>query len=113
MAHRPFQGLTVAYWGTIAAALVTGGIHLWLGVTLGKAGLMFSAVGFAIGIGAVVLGFKRPQMVKLGIPFTAGQIVLYIIAHFSEFPGIPTIELADKIAQAVLVVLLVRIQQQG
>lgn len=97
------RSLTPLYWLGIGLAAVTGAIHLWLGVVDGHAPLVVAGVGFAVGIAAVALDYRRDEFVSLGLPFTAGQIVLYTIGHYPEFA---TVELVDKAAQLALVAVL-------
>lgn len=101
------RSLTPVYWGGVALAALSGAIHLWLGITEGKLPLIVAGSGFGIGIAAVVLDVRRTQIVKLGVPFTAGQIILYGIAHAAELPALAPIELVDKVAQTILVGVLV------
>lgn len=96
--------LSPMYWAGIVLAATTGLLHLWFGVVHGAPPLLVAGVGFVVGIAAVVLGVRRRDVVLLGIPFTAGQILLYFVAHTSDFAPL---ELGDKAVQAVLVAVLV------
>ncbi|WP_290818538.1 hypothetical protein [Halovivax sp.] len=102
--------LTPLHWVGVVAALVTAGVHFGLGVrnptgTFGLA-FLFATVGFLVGIAAVLLAYRRRLVYLLGVPFTAGQLVLWY-AFNRPFPPISTIEVVDKVAQAVLVAVLV------
>ena len=100
--------LTPLHWVAIAAALVTAGVHLVLGVQIGGFfGTMFliATVGFLAGIAAVLVGWRRRLVYLVGIPYTAGQIVWWYAAN--DVPPIPTSHLIDKVAQVVFIVALV------
>ncbi|WP_418285110.1 DUF7475 family protein [Halorubrum sp. DTA46] len=101
------ESLTALHWVGIAAAAVTGAVHLYLGVQIGGTfgtAFLVATAGFAAGIAAVVLDYRRTVVYLLGIPFTAGQIVMWYA--FNDVPPVPPIEIADKAAQIVLVVVL-------
>lgn len=100
--------LTPLHWIAIVAALVTAGVHLVLGLSIGGVfGVLFlvATVGFVGGIVAVLLGWRRRLVYGLGIPYTIGQIVLWYVLN--DVPPIPPSHAVDKIAQLVLVVALV------
>lgn len=94
----------------IGAALVTAAIHLAMGIQdlTGGFGISFliATAGFLAGIWAILTGYRRRLVYAIGIPFTGGQIVLWYVFN-QPIPPVSTIELVDKTAQAVLVVLLV------
>lgn len=100
----------------IVAALASAGIHFLLGVRFLPTGLGISFIlaGFGF-VGAIVLvlfDIRRRAVYALGIPFTLGQIVLWYLVNFSgggkSFPGdIGTLGAIDKIAQVVLIAVLV------
>lgn len=106
--HGIDESLTPLHWIGIAAAAVTGIVHLYLGVQIGGTfgtAFLVATVGFAAGIAAVVLNYRRTLVYLLGIPFTAGQVVMWYA--FNDVPPIPTSHAIDKAAQVVLVVALV------
>ena len=112
------------HWIGIAAALVSALVHLALGgqfllsgietgVTVSLAmgaSFLVAAAGFAGGVWLVVVDRFRPTVYLLGVPFTAGQIVLWYVLNS---PGLPTppavtpVSGIDKIAQVVLLAALV------
>lgn len=91
--------LSPLYWAGIGLAAVTGAVHLRLGVARGAPPLIVAGIGFVAGIAAVVPGVRRRTVVLLGIPFTAGQVLLHLVAHAPDFPR-PG--LGDKVAQGTL-----------
>jgi len=108
--------LTALHWVGIVAALASAGVHLLLGVRMFPSGLGISFVLAGIGfVGAtvlVLLNVRRRAVYALGIPFTAGQIVMWYLFNFTggskSFPGdIGTLGAIDKVAQAILVAVLV------
>lgn len=101
------ESLTPLHWAGIAAAAVTAGIHLYLGVTLGGTfgtAFLFATAGFVGGIAAVLVDYRRRLTYLLGIPFTGGQIVMWYA--FNDIPPVPPIEIVDKVSQAALIVVL-------
>ncbi|EMA59378.1 hypothetical protein [Halorubrum kocurii] len=102
------DALTPLHWVGIATAAVTGGYHLVSGVQIGGgfgAAFAVAAAGFALGIAAVLVGYRRRAVYLLGIPFTAGQIVLWYLLN--DVPPIPPTHALDKTAQVVLIAVLV------
>lgn len=104
------DSLTGLHWIAIAAASVTAAVHVGLGVDIfpGTFGILFlfASAGYLVGIVAILLDFHRRSFYLLGIPFTAGQIVLWFALN-QPIPPISVVEAIDKIAQIVLVVALV------
>ena len=108
------ESLTPLHWIGILAATVTGIVHAVLAVQVGGAlGASFIAatLGFGAGVTAIIAGYRRRLTYALGIPFTAGQIVLWYVINFANgpysFPGdVGTFGAADKVAQVVLIAVL-------
>ncbi|WP_049906839.1 DUF7475 family protein [Halorubrum tebenquichense] len=99
--------LTPLHWVGIVAAAVTATAHVVLGVRAGGTYLvlfLFAALGFGAGVAAVVFDYRRRLAYALGIPFTAGQIVLWYVLN--DVPPIPTSHAVDKVAQVVLIAVL-------
>lgn len=101
------ESLTPAHWVGILLAAVTGLIHLWLGVgfitdPLGWS-FLFAGVVFFLGIGAVLVDYRRRLLYLLGIPFTAGQILAWYAVNA---PGFSPLGIADKVVQVALIVVL-------
>lgn len=97
-------------WVGVAAALVTAGVHLVLGVQdlTGAFGISFlvATAGFLAGIVAVLIDYRRRLVYLLGIPFVGGQVVLWFALN-QPIPPVTTVELIDKAAQLVLIAVLV------
>ncbi|MCL7417499.1 MAG: hypothetical protein M8354_06635 [Halalkalicoccus sp.] len=104
------------HWLGILSALVSAGVHLLIGAWFFPSTLGISFVLAGLGfIGAVVLvlvDFHRRAVYAVGIPFTLVQIVLWYWVNFvgmdKSFPAdIGTLDAVDKIAQVVLLAVLV------
>lgn len=103
------DSLTPLHWIGVALAAVTGAIHLLLGVSYLSESVAYgvaflvAALGFAAGVAAVLVDYRRRATYALGIAFTLGQIVVWFAVN-DEFT---TVAVVDKLAQAALVVVLV------
>ena len=114
------ETVTPLHWVGVVLAAITGVLHLVLTVQLGLGSLvglggsfLVAGVGFFAGAAAVLADYRRRQFYLLGIPFTAGQIVLWYVLNdpsFSEIsPGI-----VDKVVQVALIgVLIVLYSREG
>lgn len=108
------ESLTPLHWIGILAATASGIVHLVLGVQVGGAlGISFfvATLGFGAGVTAIVAGYRRRAVYALGIPFTAGQIVLWYVVNFAagpySFPAdVGTFGAVDKVAQVALIAVL-------
>jgi hypothetical protein len=101
------------HWVGVVFALITGVIHLWLGVSFIDSGLgiafLVAGVGFLGGIAAILLDYRRKQFILLGIPFTLGQIPAWYVANAPDFSAMG---IGDKVVQVLLIVVLVVLYQQ-
>jgi hypothetical protein len=109
------------HWAAIGAAAVTAVIHLFLGVTglLGGgpigpglgASFLLAGLGFVGAIALVLVDYRRRLLYAVGIPFTGIQIVLWYYLNYAvgprSLPQIGPIDAVDKLAQVVLIALLV------
>ena len=100
----------------IVLALLSGVIHLVLGVSFAPSALglsfLFAGVVFVLASIAVVANYRRGLVYRLGIPFTTGQIVLWYVFNFvvgpKSFPAdVGALGAVDKIAQVILIGLLI------
>ena len=110
------ESLGGLHWVGIVATVVTAAIHLLLCVRLFLSGLGVSCVlaglGFGSGIALLVMNVRRRAVYAVGIPFTLVQIVLWYYVNFvslgKAFPAeVGTLGAVDKVAQVVLLVVLV------
>ncbi|PSP57902.1 hypothetical protein BRC72_08120 [Halobacteriales archaeon QH_7_66_36] len=114
--------LSGLHWVGIVAAVVTGVIHLRLGVGFAPSGLgisfLLAGLGFFGAVGLVLFDYRRRTVYAAGVPFTIVQIVLWYALNFAggpkSFPAdVGTLGWVDKIAQVALVVVLVALLQQS
>lgn len=111
-AGRPATAsLSPLHWVGIALAVVTGIVHLVLGIGflphwMGVAFLL-AAGGFFGAVVLVVLEYRRRLLYLVGIPYTAVQIVLwYALNQPAGIADISGAEAIDKLAQVALIVVL-------
>lgn len=105
------ESLTTLHWTAVGLAIITGIIHLALGVMYfpGTLPISFLLAGFGF-FGGVVLflhDYRRRLLYLVGIPFIVLQIVLYLLINQQADPAVSPIEGIDKVAQVLLIVLLV------
>jgi len=109
---------TLHYVGFISA-VVSGVIHLVLGIQAVPSGLgiafIFAGVMFFVGIAAVLYDRYTRRMYQLGIPFTAGQIVLWYLGNQPTIAGLLSSPAAivDKLAQVTLIAVLILLLRRG
>ena len=94
------------YWIAIVLSLITGVIHLYLGISFITSPLgwsfLFAGIVFLAAPLAVFTDTRRRVVLLLGIPFTAGQIIIWYLITDSY----GTLDLVDKVAQAMLIIVL-------
>lgn len=95
--------MTAAHWLAAGLAAITGTVHLYLYLNEGFIGFLVASVVFYAAIIAMALNVYRRVIYALGVPFTAGQIVLWYLQ------GMPSFELGvvDKAVQVALIVTLI------
>ena len=105
----------------IALALLSGVLHLYLGVSFAPDPLglsfLFAGVVFLLAVAGILRNFRRRLLYQLGIPFTAGQIVLWYYLNFAAgekaFPAdVGGIGAVDKLAQVALIFVLALLLQR-
>lgn len=107
------ETLTSLHWAGIALAAVTGLIHVFLAASfipepMGWAFLV-AAIGFFVGIWAVVVAYRTRLMYLLGVPFTAGQIGAWYVVNAPDFSPIG---IGDKVVQVLLIVVIAVLYQR-
>ena len=109
------ESLTSLHWVGVVLAVVTGVLHLVLGVSFISEqftfGLSFvvAGVGFFAGAAGVLVDYRRRLLYLLGIPFTAGQIVAWYVVNAPDFSPLG---IGDKVVQVLLIVVLVLLYRQ-
>lgn len=115
------QTLTPLHYLGILLAAITGVIHLNLGIGFISSPLgisfLFAGVVFIAASAAILANYRRRLLYGLGIPFTAGQIVLWYTINFAgSSRSIPAdlgpLAAVDKIAQVSLIVVLIVLLRQ-
>ena len=106
------ESLTPLHWLAIGMALVSGAVHLVLGIGFLPhwMGVLFvlATGGFVGGVALVLLDYRRRLLYLLGIPYTAVQIVAwYQVNQPDSLGAISAAEGVDKVAQIVLIVALI------
>lgn len=109
------DSVTPTHWIGIAFAIMTGIIHLWLAAEflpdpMGW-GFLIAAIGFALGSYLVLANYRRSTLYLVGIPFTAGQIVLWWVVNDITVSDLtePGIGVFDKVVQVALILILIRL----
>lgn len=110
------ESLTVLHWIAIGLAIITGIIHLVLGIIsfpgVLPVSFLLAGVGFFAGIVLLLWGYRRP-LYLIGILIVALQIVLYLLINQTSDPAVSPIEGIDKAAQILLIILLVVLYRRG
>ncbi|WP_373189002.1 hypothetical protein [Halolamina sp.] len=108
------ESLTTLHWVGAVLAVITGVLHLVLGVSFISEPLGWSflaaGVGFLGGVAALLVDYRRRLLYLLGIPFTAGQIVAWYVVNAPDFS---TLGYVDKLVQVLLIVVLVVLYRQA
>ena len=109
--RRRLASVTPLQWIAALLAVVSALVHLALGIQFVPAtlGILFvlAGVGFFIGIAAALVTTRRDVVAALGIPYTGVQIVLWYVIQQPTLGTLSPPEIIDKVAQIVLIVLLV------
>lgn len=112
---RDAGSLTPLHWAAVVLAAVTGLVHLALGVSnIGTpmgVSFLLAGLGFVVGIGLFLRGYRRRLLYLLGIPYTVTQIVLYVAFNwpnvvFLADGGVYMVGVVDKVVQMLLVATL-------
>jgi len=94
--------LTRIQWLAVALIVVTGVLHVYAGVVEGRIPVALAGVGYAGALVLFLFDYRRRLLYALGIPYTAVQFPLWIVAK-SEYG---MVDYVDKAVQAVLIVVL-------
>lgn len=106
------SSLTPLHWTAIGLAVVTGLVHLLLGIDFLPhwMGVVFvlAAGGFFGAVVLFALEARRRLLYLVGIPYTGVQIVLwYALNQPAGVGDLSAPEAIDKVAQVLLIVTLV------
>ncbi|MFW5939668.1 MAG: hypothetical protein ACOCSD_03880 [Halolamina sp.] len=116
------DGLGSLHYLGIGLAVLSGVIHLFLGVSFAPEPLglsfLFAGLVFLLAVAALLVNYRRRLLYGLGIPFTAGQILLWYYLNFAAgdkaFPAdVGGVGAVDKLAQVALIVVLVLLLREA
>ncbi len=115
------ETLTGLHWLGILLAVVSGVVHLVLGLSFTSSPLgiafLLAGIAFLVAVALVLLDVRRRQLYAVGVPFTAIQVVLWYYLNYvagdKTLAQVGPIEVVDKLAQVVLVVVLVALYRRA
>ena len=93
---------TPIHWAAFGLSEVTGVIHLYLYYQQANPAFLFAGVVFLGAVVAGLLNVYRRALYAIGVPFTAGQIVIWAVMGMPDM----SIAVVDKPVQVALIVLL-------
>ena len=103
--------LTGLHWLAVGLSLLSGVIHLVLGVMFFPQGtaiaFVLAGIAFLVAVGLFLRDYRRRLLYAVGVPFVLVQIVLYYWINYRNQPAISPVEAVDKVAQLVLIGVLV------
>ena len=103
--------LTGLHWLAVALSLLSGVVHLVLGVMFFPQGtaiaFLLAGIAFLVAVGLFLRNYRRRLLYAVGVPFVLVQIILYYWINYRNQPAISPVEAVDKVAQLVLIVVLV------
>jgi hypothetical protein len=95
--------ITQIQWLAVALVVVTGVLHVYAGIVEGRIPVALAGVGYAGALVLFLLDYRRRLLYLIGIPYTAVQFPLWIVAK-SEYG---MIDYVDKAVQVVLILVLI------
>lgn len=95
--------LSQLQWLAVALVVVTGVLHVYAGAVEGRIPVALAGVGYAGALVFFFLDYRRRLLYLIGIPYTAVQFPLWIVAK-SEYG---MIDYVDKAVQVVLILVLI------
>lgn len=110
--------LTPLHWLGVTMALVSALVHLVLGVGFLPhwMGALFvlAAGGYIGGIVLLVVDYRRRLLYLVGVPYTLVQIIgWYVVNQPTSLGDLTTAGAIDKVAQIVLISVLVVLYRQA
>lgn len=101
--------LTGVHWLAVVLVVITGVLHVYAGVVDGRAPLVLAGVGFLVATVLFLADYRRRLLYLVGIVYTFVQIPIWYVVKAGEYT---TIGYVDKVAQVILVVVLVYLYWQ-
>ncbi|WP_310676991.1 hypothetical protein [Natronomonas sp.] len=83
--------------------VTTGVLHVYAGIVEGRIPVALAGVGYAGALVLFFLDYRRRLLYLIGIPYTAVQIPIWLVAK-SEY-GV--VDYVDKAVQVILILVLV------
>jgi hypothetical protein len=109
------DSLTGIHWVGVALALLSGVIHLVLGVSLGgqmgwvglPGAFVLAGVGFVVAVVLLLVDYRRRLLYAVGIPFVGAQVVIWLWTQvLNSTRALGPIDYVDKVAQVILIAIL-------
>lgn len=109
------ESLTGIHWLGVVLALVTGVLHLLLASFDQPFGLRvafaLAGLGFLGAVALFLIDYRRDLLYLVGIPFTAIQIVIYVVQWWPDL--LDPLGVVDKVVQIALIAVLVILYRRG
>lgn len=109
--------LTGLHWVAVVLAVLSGVVHLVLGVRFFPEGtaiaFILAGVAFFVAIGLFLIDYHRRLLYAVGVPFVLAQIVAWLWINQRQQPEISPVEGVDKAAQVVLILILVLLYRRA
>jgi hypothetical protein len=90
------------HWFAVALVVVTGVLHVYAGIVEARIPVALAGVGYGGALVLFFLNYRRKFLYAVGIPYTAVQFPLWIVAK-SEYMAV---DYVDKATQVVLILVL-------
>lgn len=104
------DGVPSLGWVAVALAIVTGVLHVYVGVVEGRAPLVLAGLGFGGGVALYLYGVRRRLLLLAGVAFTLFQIVAWAVVQAGAYTAVGYV---DKTVQVLLVAVLLWLARGG
>lgn len=106
---RPFDRYGRLEWVAVALAVLTGLIHVYLGVTRGVPPFTVAGVGFFLGVAVFLTRYWRRAFYLVAAVFAAVQVLLWVLGGMRFFQ----VGVVDKLVQVALVAVALALYRSG
>lgn len=96
------------HWAAVVLAVVTGLIHVYLGVVEGRLPLVIAGVGFFGGVGVFLAGYRGRWFYLAAIAYTAIQVVAWAVVNAGAYTVLGFVDKAVQLLLITVVADLVR-----
>lgn len=101
-------------WLAAFLVILTGIIHIYIGIVELRIPLFLAGIGFFIGIGIVKFGYGGEGIFLIGAIYTMAQILLWMVYYgVLQEDAFTLIGIVDKIIQIPLVFILLYLYSQS